>query len=375
VNSDGKDKPSSAKSAMLDYYDDVLGSLVNDPLLALVQEESRAKSLSSSAKIKKHSHAESLADPKRPSEQTLQRKRKQVKKLPPTFYDETYEKELNAEIVAPLIIPAAFPKLAPKKIVVPKEGIVEVAAPVKKMVAKAVVEAKKVKVVEVNQTLAKQLLPKKSAPKSITNEVKPVQTTAPETIHASALDLNTNLEKGGALISSDNKIAGVSKLNGLPENGRPVWAQERFECLLFSVAGLQLAVPLVSLGAIYKIESDFTPLVGRASWFMGLCRHDERNVRVVDTAQLVMPDRVEDSTRSNYRYIIRLGGNSWGMACDAVQEAIQLEPEEVKWRTERSKRAWLSGTVIEHMCALIDVDSLTDLLKKEALSKHSSFNA
>src|SRR5690349_2280634 len=33
---------------------------------------------------------------------------------------------------------------------------------------------------------------------------------------------------------------------------RPAWAAEPFECLLFDVAGLTLAVPLVCLGSIYS---------------------------------------------------------------------------------------------------------------------------
>ena len=35
--------------------------------------------------------------------------------------------------------------------------------------------------------------------------------------------------------------------------GRPEWAQGPFECLLFDVAGLTLAVPLVCLGSIYPL--------------------------------------------------------------------------------------------------------------------------
>lgn len=152
------------------------------------------------------------------------------------------------------------------------------------------------------------------------------------------------------------------------ENGRPAWAQERFECLLFSVAGLKLAVPLVSLGSIHKIEKDFTPLVGRADWFLGLYRTGGRNIRVVDSAKWVMPQRHVPEVIDGYEYIIRLADSAWGMACDSVAQAIQLEPEQVKWRTERSKRAWLSGTVIDHMCALLDADTLAHLLKQDALS-------
>ena len=360
---------------MLDYYNEVLGSLVNDPLKERVQEERKAKVISSSIKVKQSRLAEGFVDKKLESAQAVLRKKKQAKKLPPTFYDDVYEEELKAEIVAPLIISAAFPKMAPKKLLVPIATSAELTTPEKTVLAEVMIEAKKVNEVENKKSLPKQILPSKSRAKPIVNKVKPVKITVSEAAHTPVLDSNTDFQKKSILVSPDHRMTGRSSLDSLPDNGRPVWAQERFECLLFSVAGLQLAVPLVSLGAIYKIESNFTPLVGRASWFMGLYRHDERNVRVVDTAQLVMPDRVVSTTREKYRYIIRLGGNNWGMACDSVQEAIQLEPEEVKWRTEQSKRAWLSGTVIEHMCALIDVNALGDILKKEALSKHSAFNA
>jgi len=171
-------------------------------------------------------------------------------------------------------------------------------------------------------------------------------------------------------ISSDQD----SRAAWLP-NGRPSWAQDRFDCLLFTVAGLKLAVPLISLGAIYRINQELTPLVGRADWFMGLYRHLDHNVNVVDTARWVMPHRANKEPRDEYSFVIRLGGNDWGMACNAVHEAFQLEPSQVKWRTERSKRAWLSGTVIGHMCALLDVDALSSMLYQEAAKEPALFSA
>ncbi len=45
-----------------------------------------------------------------------------------------------------------------------------------------------------------------------------------------------------------------------------------------------------------------------------------------------------------------------------VRHSIRLEPSAVKWRTDRGKRAWLAGTVIEHMCALLDVEALAQLI-------------
>lgn len=145
-------------------------------------------------------------------------------------------------------------------------------------------------------------------------------------------------------------------------SGQPEWAQGRFECLIFTVAGLKLAVPLVSLGAIHTIDKELTPLVGMPSWFLGLLTVGERNVRVVDSARWIMPERHNESVKDNYKFVIRLNDSEWGMACDSVAQSFSLMPEEVRWRTNRGKRPWLAGTVIEHMCALMDVAAVSWLL-------------
>ncbi|MCP5206463.1 MAG: chemotaxis protein CheW [Hahellaceae bacterium] len=146
------------------------------------------------------------------------------------------------------------------------------------------------------------------------------------------------------------------------DEGRPVWASGRFECLLFTVAGLKLAVPLIALGSIHPIEEHFTPLVGRANWFMGLMPVQGRRLRVVDTALWVMPEKYRTEIRDNYQYVIRLGRSNWGIACDKVAQAITLKADEVRWRTQRSKRPWLAGTVVEYMCALMDVETFEYML-------------
>ena len=144
--------------------------------------------------------------------------------------------------------------------------------------------------------------------------------------------------------------------------GKPEWAQGRFECLIFTVAGLKLAVPLVSLGAIHTMDKELTPLVGGPPWFLGLLSIGERNVRVVDSAQWIMPERHTERVKDNYKFVIRLNDSEWGMACDSVAQSFTLSPEEVRWRTDRGKRPWLAGTVIEHMCALMDVAAVSWLL-------------
>jgi purine-binding chemotaxis protein CheW len=144
------------------------------------------------------------------------------------------------------------------------------------------------------------------------------------------------------------------------DNGRPAWAQQRFECLLFSVGGLGLAAPLAELGSIYKLEPEaLTGIFGQAPWFMGLLPvKGGFNVRVIDAAQVVMPERYSVDMRERYRFVISLHGSDWGLAVDAVADSVILQPDDVRWRSQRGKRPWLAGTVVDRMCALLDVAQL-----------------
>jgi purine-binding chemotaxis protein CheW len=146
-------------------------------------------------------------------------------------------------------------------------------------------------------------------------------------------------------------------------DGRPSWAAEPFECLLFDVAGLTLAVPLVCLGSIYSLAGhELTPLFGQPQWFLGILPSQAGNLKVLDTARWVMPDRYRDDFRQGLQYVISVQGYEWGLAVHQVSRSLRLDPNEIKWRSHRGQRPWLAGTVIEHMCALLDVSELAELI-------------
>ncbi|TPG78718.1 CheW domain-containing protein [Pseudomonas mandelii] len=146
-------------------------------------------------------------------------------------------------------------------------------------------------------------------------------------------------------------------------DGRPSWAAEPFECLLFDVAGLTLAVPLVCLGSIYSLAGhELTPLFGQPEWFLGILPSQAGNLKVLDTARWVMPDRYRDDFRQGLQYVISVQGYEWGLAVHQVSRSLRLDPNEIKWRSHRGQRPWLVGTVIEHMCALLDVSALAELI-------------
>ncbi|GFM49451.1 chemotaxis protein CheW [Pseudomonas cichorii] len=152
--------------------------------------------------------------------------------------------------------------------------------------------------------------------------------------------------------------------------GRPAWADEPFECLLFDVAGLTLAVPLICLGSIYPLAGqELTPLFGQPDWFLGILPSQAGNLKVLDTARWIMPDRYRDDFRQGLQYVISVQGYEWGLAVHQVSRSLRLDPAEIKWRGHRGQRPWLAGTVIEHMCALVDVAELAELIASGAVKQ------
>ena len=158
--------------------------------------------------------------------------------------------------------------------------------------------------------------------------------------------------------------ATASELAPLPP-GAPEWAREPFQAMLFKVAGLTLAVPLESLSGVVEWPEKLTEMPGHADFFLGLLTHLDTTVPVVDTARLVFPPGrlpPDDDPLARVNRIVLIGGGRWGLACDAVEEVVTLTADQVRWRSERTRRRWLLGTVIDHMCALIDTDAFAEKL-------------
>lgn len=150
--------------------------------------------------------------------------------------------------------------------------------------------------------------------------------------------------------------------------GRPYWGDETFQALLFKVAGLTLAVPLVELSGVQELETDkTTPMPGHIDWYLGLTDYRGRNVPVVDTAQLVLPpDRLQmlnGDPLERVRHVVYIDNGRWGLGCQEIAEVLTLTPEQVSWRSSRTKRRWLAGTVLEQMCALIDPPAFAEMLE------------
>lgn len=154
----------------------------------------------------------------------------------------------------------------------------------------------------------------------------------------------------------------------VPDSGVPEWAETRFQCLLFNVSGLKMAVPLVKLNSVIPWDEKITETPNQTDWYLGLVQHLQNQVKVIDTALLVMPENrhkvLENDSENRLGHILLVDDYKWGLACTSIGDVIWLDKDEVKWRKNKSTRAWLSGTSLEHLCAVMDTEVFAKMLTK-----------
>lgn len=184
---------------------------------------------------------------------------------------------------------------------------------------------------------------------------EPVIETLPvvETLVENSVEVAPELE------AVSKEIESAIKQSMLKLTDQESWSSQGVECLLFSVGGLKLAVPLLLLGGVHEVvPDDVKPLIGQPKWYLGLIHREDKSLQVIDTATFIMPERAEPLSAQGYKYLIQLEKSPWAIACQSIDDTVRLEASEIKWRGDRGKRVWLAGTVIEKMCALIDVSGL-----------------
>lgn len=152
----------------------------------------------------------------------------------------------------------------------------------------------------------------------------------------------------------------------LEESPIPDWAQHPFQCLLFKVSGLTLAVPLVKLNSVMPWTDKIVETPNQTDWYLGLVQTHAGNVKIIDTALMVLPENrranvAEDPSR-RFSHILLVDNYRWGLACDAIGEVVWMDRDKVKWRKNKTQRPWLAGTALEQLCAIMDTEVFADMM-------------
>ncbi|MGQ8366415.1 chemotaxis protein CheW [Glaciecola sp. 1036] len=144
----------------------------------------------------------------------------------------------------------------------------------------------------------------------------------------------------------------------------------RFQALFFNLAGVTLALPLVELGGIHKLDK-VTSLPRKPEYILGLMVKGEEKFQCIDTARWIMPEKYLSLKQEipAYKFAVQLGKTGYVLACEAIEDTLEISQHDIKWRDNGKKQPWFAGTVKEKMCALVDAEELVKLLSNPSTSK------
>ncbi len=147
----------------------------------------------------------------------------------------------------------------------------------------------------------------------------------------------------------------------------PDWGLQPFQAMVFKVGELSLAIPLTELGGVVEWQVEQLQGSSDNGLFLGYYQHDGQSVRVVDTTRLVFAgsqfdNMIQTPAGQRVTRIILIEQAKWGLAVDAVHEVISIQPTRVNWRSTRTRRQWLAGTMLDEMIVVLDARSTAKIL-------------
>ncbi|MDH5518796.1 MAG: chemotaxis protein CheW [Gammaproteobacteria bacterium] len=195
----------------------------------------------------------------------------------------------------------------------------------------------------------------------VLTEVESVAETALESEEKIDVDLEENVE-----IKHDTVVETAQTTPLVQKSEPPEWADSAFQCLLFQVGGLSLAVPLITLNGVIPWSENVVETPNQTDWYLGVLMNHGNKVQVIDTAVMVLPAEhrkdMADEPGERLSHILLVDDQRWGLACESIGDVVWLKKEDVKWRSNTTKRPWLLGTAIEHMCAVMDTSAFAEML-------------
>ena len=179
----------------------------------------------------------------------------------------------------------------------------------------------------------------------------------------------------GGPAEAESPSGAAARGPALAEGCAPEWGRAPFQALACRVGALRIAVPLVKLNEVVPYRGGCSVIAHAPAWILGVLPHRGRQVRVVDLARLILPRRdadAESGGSSEISDLLLVGDGLWGLGCQEIGEVMRVQPDQVRWRSASGRRPWLAGTVIEQLCALLDVDVLPALLRRGVSLAHGA---
>ena len=142
----------------------------------------------------------------------------------------------------------------------------------------------------------------------------------------------------------------------------PDGVDEAFQVLLFEVGGIKLGIPLSSLVGILTFSGEASQLPGQPAWSLGVIVNRDEKVVVINSAKLLMPERLDENTSVTPQHLLLIGNGHRALAVDRICNTLLVDKEEVRWRSGSGIRPWYAGIIIQELSVLLDVDGVLKML-------------
>lgn len=132
------------------------------------------------------------------------------------------------------------------------------------------------------------------------------------------------------------------------------------QCLMFRVGGHLLSIPLIQLSSVVNWNQAITRLPESPDWLLGLVKHRDLNLRIVDS-RLLLNIKHEGNQQPEHLLVLDDGG--WAITCDHLEQVVNLDYEEIQWRPADAGQLVL-GTIRKSLSTLLNPPGITRLLNE-----------
>lgn len=145
----------------------------------------------------------------------------------------------------------------------------------------------------------------------------------------------------------------------------PDWAQNNIKYLTITIANIAVLIPTTMIKTIKNVTSQLHPSSHMPSWVYNYTLDNDENKQIINTQKLLF-----DGLRSKrldlraQNYAVFIGGGSWGIACDAIGEIVQIDKKNIVWSGKNVKRRWLAGTSNKFNAIIFDISHIEKVLIK-----------
>ena len=137
------------------------------------------------------------------------------------------------------------------------------------------------------------------------------------------------------------------------------------QCLMFKVGETLLSIPLTELHSVVEWKNKLTQLPGEPDWAIGVLKHRDNNIRVIDSASLLQIKREEERLPG---FILVLGDENWGISCDQIDKVMTLNYDDVQWNQNQTNQMAL-GTIRNSLSSLLNPSGIINYLSNGQFSE------